>query len=120
MPPPPSHRSLSDEDSNRLDATQLFKKKLLDAIRDGTKTQTICLWKHRRMRAGQRSDIPGVGPICITVVEQVDLDGLRDADAMPDGLASARASQTELRSIYGKQLAESPQVYRVVFRRLFE
>lgn len=98
----------------------LFKKKFLDAIRGGTKTQTIRLWKHRRMRAGQRSYIPGVGPIRITAVEQVDVDGLTDADAVPDGFATARALQSELRSIYGQQLASGHQAYRVVFQRVTE
>jgi hypothetical protein len=96
----------------------LFKKKFLDAIRGGTKTQTIRLWKHRRMRAGQRSYIPGVGPIQITVVEQVELNGLTDADAVPDGFVTARALQTELRTIYGQQLASGHQAYRIVFHRL--
>ena len=35
--------------------------------------------------AGQRSYIPGVGPIRITAVEQVELAGLTDEDAVPDG-----------------------------------
>src|SRR5258707_5696577 len=98
----------------------LFKKMFLDAIRGGTKTQTIRLWKHRRMRSGQRSYIPGVGPIQITTVERVDLDGLTDADAVPDGFATARALQSELRTIYGQQLASGHQAYRIVFRRLAE
>jgi hypothetical protein len=96
----------------------LFKKKFLDAIRGGTKTQTIRLWKHRRMRAGRRSYIPGFGPIQITAVEQVDVDGLTDADAIPDGFASARALQAELRTIYGQQLADGHLAYRIVFHRL--
>ncbi len=37
----------------------LFKKKFLAAIREGSKTQTIRLWKHRRMRAGQVTVKPG-------------------------------------------------------------
>jgi hypothetical protein len=41
----------------------LFKKRFLDAIRRGEKTQSIRLWKHRRMKAGQRSYVPGAGPI---------------------------------------------------------
>ncbi len=67
----------------------LFKKKFLQAIRAGEKTQTIRLWKHRRMRAGQRSYIPGVGAIRVTLVEEVELDRLTDADARPDGFVSA-------------------------------
>jgi hypothetical protein len=55
-------------------AMVLFKRKFLDAIRSGEKTQTIRLWKHRMMRSGQRSYIPGIGPIRITSVEQVEVD----------------------------------------------
>jgi len=56
----------------------LFKKRFLAAIRAGEKTQTIRLWKHRRMRAGQRSYIPGVGPIHITSIEPIRLEALCD------------------------------------------
>ena len=98
----------------------LFTKKFLEAIRGGSKTQTIRPWKHRRMRAGQRSYIPGVGPIRITAVEQVDLDGLTDANVVPDGFASARALQKDLRVFYGRQLASGYQAYRVSFYRLAE
>ena len=41
------------------DFVLLFNKRFLPAIRCGQKTQTIRLWRHRRMRAGQRSYIPG-------------------------------------------------------------
>ncbi len=41
----------------------LFKKAFLPAIRAGRKTQTVRLWKHRRMRTGQQSYIPGAGHI---------------------------------------------------------
>ncbi len=98
----------------------LFKRKFLDAIRSGTKTQTIRLWKHRMMRSGQRSYIPGVGPVKITVVEQVDVNTLTDADAIPDGFPTAAALQNELRTIYGEQLNNGHQAYRVVFHRVSE
>ena len=54
------------------------------------------------MRAGQRSYIPGIGPINITAVEPVEIDALSDADAIPDGFPSAVALQEELRTIYGE------------------
>jgi hypothetical protein len=98
----------------------LFKKKFLPAIRSGEKTQTIRLWKFRHMRAGQRSYIPGVGYIRIVTVEPVDVDALTDADAIPDGFASAAALQTELRTIYGEKLAQGYQAFRIVFERIDE
>jgi hypothetical protein len=98
----------------------LFKKKFLDDIRRGTKTQTIRLWKHRMMRVGQRSYIPGVGPIRITEVDRVDIEQLTDADAIPDGFASAAALRHELQAIYAEKLAAGHQAYRVVFQRLEE
>ena len=98
----------------------LFKKKFLPAIRSGAKTQTIRLWKRRRMRGGQRSYIPGVGPIRITSVEPVDVDALSDADAIPDGFPSAVALKTELRTIYGDRLANGHHAYRIRFERIAE
>jgi hypothetical protein len=98
----------------------LFKRKFLDDIRSGAKTQTIRLWKHRMMRSGQRSYIPGVGRIRVTTVEQVDVDALTDADAIPDGFATATALKEELRTIYGEQLESGHQAYRVIFHRVDE
>jgi hypothetical protein len=93
----------------------LFRKKFLSAIRDGQKRQTIRLWKFRRMRAGQRSFIPGVGPIRVTAVERVEIEALQDEDARLDGFASAAALRSELRSIYGAKLRRGYQAYRITF-----
>jgi hypothetical protein len=95
----------------------LFKKKFLDAIRSGEKTQTIRLWKFRHMRSGQRSYIPGIGYIRVTSVEPVDIDALTDADAIPDGFPTATALQHELRTIYGDKLAQGHQAFRIIFHR---
>jgi hypothetical protein len=54
----------------------LLKKRFLDPIRRGEKTQTIRLWKHRRMKPGQRSYIPRAGPIRVLAVDEVALDRL--------------------------------------------
>jgi hypothetical protein len=94
----------------------LFKKKFLAAIRSGEKTQTIRLWKWRMMRAGQRSYVPGVGYIAIDAVEQVNLEDLTDADAVPDGFETADSLRRELSTIYGEKLAAGYQAFRVVFR----
>ena len=96
----------------------LFKRKFLPAIRCGEKTQTIRLWKRRMMRQGQRSYIPGVGAIHITAVEAVEIEALTDADAVPDGFATADALRAELRSIYGERIAEGYQAFRVGFVRM--
>ncbi len=93
----------------------LFKKKFLDAIRTGAKTQTIRLWKHRHTRAGQRSFVPGVGAIRVESVEAVEVDALTDADALPDGFESAAALRNELQTIYGDKLRAGYQAFRVVF-----
>ena len=96
----------------------LFKKKFLSAIRSGEKTQTIRLWKHCRMRTGQRSYIPGAGYIRVTTVEPVDLPSLTDEDAGPDGFPTAWALQTELRQLYAAELAAGHQAYRIRFQLL--
>jgi hypothetical protein len=96
----------------------LFKKKFLPAIRRGEKTQTIRLWKHRRMKAGQRSYIPGAGPIRVLSVDEVRLEDLTDEDALPDGLATAGQLREELGRLYGQQLMAGHRAYRVVFELL--
>lgn len=93
----------------------LFKRKFLDAIRSGEKTQTIRLWKHRMMRDGQRSYTPGVGRMRIDRVEAVEIEQLTDADALPDGFPDAESLRRELREIYGEKLEAGYQAFRVVF-----
>jgi len=99
-------------------AMLLFKKKFLSAIRSGEKTQTIRLWKYRRMRAGQRSYIPGIGYIRIEAVDEVQLDALTDEDARPDGFKTADLLREEIARLYPQQLADGHQAYRVVFRTM--
>ena len=93
----------------------LFKKRFLAAIRAGEKTQPIRLWKHRRMRAGQRSYIPGVGPIHIRSIEPVCLEALRDEDARPDGFATADELRAEVARLYPDAQSAGYQAYRIVF-----
>jgi hypothetical protein len=93
----------------------LFKKKFLPAIRSGQKTQTIRLWKCRRMRSGQRSYIPGAGHIRVLAVDEVELARLTDADALPDGFDSADALRAEIVRLYPEQIAAGYRAYRVVF-----
>lgn len=96
----------------------LFKKEYLPAIRRGEKTQTIRLWRHRRLRSGQRSYIPGAGPIRIARVEEVRLDELTDDDARPDGFDTAEGLRAEIERFYPDQLAAGYQAYRIVFELL--
>ena len=93
----------------------LFKKKFLDAIRCGEKTQTVRLWRYCRMRAGQRSYIPGVGYIRIDTIDQVSISALTDEDARRDGFASADALRSELDDLYAEQIAKGHQAYRIIF-----
>jgi hypothetical protein len=96
----------------------LFKKKFLAAIRSGEKTQTIRLWKHRRMRAGQRSYIPGAGYIRVTAVDEVQLEALRDEDARPDGFATADELRREIARLYPEGQSSGYKAYRMVFHLL--
>lgn len=93
----------------------LFKKKFMDAIRAGTKTQTVRLWKYRRMRPGQRSYIPGAGYIRVQAVDEVELDELTEEDALLDGFESAGALREEIAALYPKELAAGYRAYRVRF-----
>ena len=96
----------------------LFKKRFLPAILAGEKTQTIRLWKWRRMRAGQRSYIPGAGYITVDAVDDVRLDALTDDDARPDGFDTADALRAELETLYPEQLEAGYRAYRVTFHLL--
>jgi hypothetical protein len=98
----------------------LFKKKFLDLIRRGEKTQTIRIWPHRKMRAGQRSYIPGVGYIRVEAVEEVRLADLNKEDAHRDGFPSVRELRQEIVRLYPQGVGTSRQAYRVVFRVLSE
>ncbi len=98
----------------------LFQRKFLNQIRSGEKTQTIRLWPFRRMRSGQRSYIPGVGYIRVTLVEEIRLDELTDSDAIPDGFPNADALREELNNIYGEKIAEGYLDFRVVFHQIEE
>jgi len=60
--------------------------------------------------------IPGAGYIHVESVEHVELDELTDADAVPDGFASALALRGELAALYADQLAAGQRAYRVRFR----
>lgn len=93
----------------------LFKKKFLEAIRRGEKTQTIRLWLRPRLKTGQRSYIPGVGYIRIGSVEQVEIDELTDADARPDGFPTAEALRAEIHAIYSQYADRGQQAYRIKF-----
>ncbi len=96
----------------------LFKKKFLPAIRAGTKTQTVRLWKVLRYRAGQRSYIPGAGYIRIDAIDRVTLDQLTERDAQLDGFDSLSALLEELQTMYAEEFAAGYQAYRVTFHLL--
>jgi hypothetical protein len=93
----------------------LFKKRFLDAIRRGEKTQTIRLWKVCRFKAGQRSYIPGVGYIRVESVDAVSLVDLTDADAAPDGFPDVVSLRAELDRLYAEQPSNGLGAYRLRF-----
>jgi hypothetical protein len=94
----------------------LFKKKFLEQIRQGEKTQTIRIWPHRKMRVGQRSYIPGAGYIAIEAVEPVELEELTDLDAQRDGFSNRRELCDEIARLYPAGLTDGRRAYRVRFR----
>ena len=93
----------------------LFKKKFLEQIRRGEKTQTIRLWKHRKMKPGQRSYIPGIGYIAIVSVEPMELARLTDDDALLDGFPSADLLRKEIRSLYTADMRKKLTPFRIRF-----
>jgi hypothetical protein len=98
----------------------LFKKQFLPAIRRGEKTQTIRLWKCRHMKAGQRSYIPGAGHIRIIAVDEVRLEELTDADALPDGFSTAEQLRAEIARLYPVDAGGQYRAFRVAFELVTE
>lgn len=94
----------------------LFKKRFLDAIRSGRKSQTVRVWRRCRMKAGQKSYIPGVGYIRINAVDRVELDELTDEDAALDGFDTAELLRAEIRQLYPEPQSSEWQTYRIRFR----
>ncbi len=70
------------------------------------------------MRAGQRSYIPGAGYIEVLSVEAVELEQLTDADAWPDGFATAAELHAEIARLYSEPSHRAYQAYRICFRVL--
>lgn len=93
----------------------LFKKKFLEPIRRGEKTQTIRFWNYRRMKPGQRSYVPGIGYIAIISVEPIELSLLTDADALLDGFPTAELLRAEIRSLYTAEALATQIPYRIRF-----
>lgn len=94
----------------------LFKKKFLDAIRSGAKTQTVRLCKVCRFRAGGRSYIPTIGYIRITSVDEIFIKLLTHDDAVLDGFSSVEAMRAEIETLYAERIAAGYRAFRVRFR----
>lgn len=94
----------------------MFKKKFLDDIRSGRKTQTLRFWKRLRIHADQKNFIPGVGPVWIDSVDEVFFDDLTDKDARPDGFSTIEDLKQEIRNIYG--MNPEGKLYRIRFHLL--
>jgi hypothetical protein len=93
----------------------LFKKKFLEPIRRGEKTQTIRLWNCRRMKSGQRSYVPGIGYIAIDSVEPVELAMLTDEDAVLDGFPSAELLRDEISTLYTAEVRQTLTPFKICF-----
>lgn len=96
----------------------LFKKKFLDAIRKGSKTQTVRLWKACRLRSGGLCYVPGIGYTRITDVAEVALGDLTDEDAVLDGFQSAEALLSEIRTLYADRVDAGYRAFRIRFQVL--
>jgi hypothetical protein len=96
-----------------------FQARYLDLIRRGRKSQTIRLWRHPRVKVGQRAYVPGLAParLLITAVDVLpSLAALTAADARADGFATCRQLRAEIARLY-KGVTDR-QLYRVRFKYL--
>lgn len=92
----------------------LFKKKFLDLIRSGAKSQTVRIWPKRRLKPGQAEFVPGLGRIRVTAFEAVRPADLSEEDARLDGFESRDALLAELQALYGDRLDSLP-CFRIRF-----
>lgn len=93
-----------------------FKAKFLPLIRGGRKRQTIRLWRHARVKKGQRAYVPGLGHVTITHVDVLNsLRALTRADALADGFGSRREMLAEIHRLYPSP-GQGVRVFRVRFR----
>ncbi|MCL2648748.1 MAG: ASCH domain-containing protein [Phycisphaerales bacterium] len=94
----------------------LFKRHLVELVRNGHKRQTIRLWSRPLLHKGQMTYTPGLGRIKITAVDQLQsLNALTEADAIADGFPTLQALLVEIHQIYGKPLPIDRHLYRIRF-----
>jgi len=96
----------------------LFKRKFQAAIRDGTKTQTVRLWRRQIAWPGQVRTAPGVGYLRVLAVDEIALDDLTETDATADGFESLAALRAELDGLYDEDARRTRRCYRVTFEYL--
>jgi hypothetical protein len=96
----------------------LFKRKFQAAITSGQKTQTIRLWRRRRVRVGDVHFAPGVGYLRLVEVGEVALEDLTEEDARADGFESLAALRAELRDLYGEGTQGGRRCFRIAFEYL--
>ncbi|MDK1030381.1 MAG: ASCH domain-containing protein [Planctomycetia bacterium] len=97
----------------------LFKKKFLDLIREGKKTQTVRIWPKRRLKVSQKEFIPGLGKVQITGFEPISVDDLTEADAQADGFDTLEALLGAIKEMYGEDLKSLP-CFKITFHLLPE
>jgi hypothetical protein len=97
----------------------LFKKKFLELIRSGTKTQTVRIWPKHRVKVGQKDFVPGLGAVRITGFEAIRPEELTDADARADGFETIEALLKELRETYGEAMDTLP-CFKITFLYPFD
>ncbi len=93
-----------------------FQRRFFEAIRSGKKTQTIRLWKTRRVKVEQSCYVPGLGRVVIEAVEEVELNGLTEEDAMLDGFESLAELRREIKRLYPDGMSDGRRAWRVRFR----
>lgn len=92
-----------------------FRRCFFDAIRSGTKTQTIRLWKFQRVKVGQSCFVPGLGRVRIESVDEIKMTSLTAEDARLDGFQSLAELRREITRLYPNGLSDGRKAWRVRF-----
>jgi len=95
----------------------LFKRHLVELVRQGKKRQTIRLWTKSMLKPGQISYTPGLGKMLITQVDELpSLKALTEADARADGFANLQGLLAEIHKIYGREIPKNRLILRIAFQ----
>ena len=96
----------------------LFKKEFHEAIRSGSKRQTVRFWKRRPVKPGGHLYSPRLGKCLVTDIVEIDPAALTDEDARLDGFESVETLHAKLVEMYGSVAPPDRKCFKLTFELL--